>query len=827
MSSDIGGIAQEHFLKKGSPPCIREFNGTDGEGGLHFGETAQVSTVSPNTTDRVWSCLVEKEDGTCIIVPDHYLVEIDDSSNEWVKPKQLFVALNIAKATQYNHLNVHTGRVYRYHYSESSKPNMWFMEDVTASNSSQKKVWGWINSDSVLLARHKSATAVNYPVVARQYLARLQNTGSMTSSSEAVAKYRELAFDRLCIVVAAYSPTEREASGIEIAEHDYVYVKDCLWDIAGCGFAYGHKEGCLEEGWMPTRCLVNVEMLRVATGGGGKAWEYVITYEEDRWTDRRTKKIAPIGDRMWVVGPSRDQSLEGLKPFESVVGHYSMELEELPLNDPKISFRWKSTGEVLRGWLVLKLCTCNYVIRNAEALYARSRSILGDGITHGVLRRTLFAHFCAGENEVDIKPKLVRLQEAGVTVILDPVDEGEVSHVVASSSGTAGPTVLGRHEEGRRFDSRVDLLKAAISTVNSAVEGKGIVAMKISPMGPPVVLERVSNRIRELESLYASRCGGSDCALSYEEVKEGWVEMHGDVEEEEMRMRFDKLDDDGDGKVDPIEWINSFSVMELSEMNVHRRDDEVALLQSMYDRVDAACKAAYEGGVRILIDAEWTAIQPAIDRMAACMMRKYNGDDTKGAIVYNTYQTYLKNTRRRVHRDLRMAQREGYKLGCKVVRGAYIVSERALAEKEGRESPIHDTYEATTASYHSSIEDLLKHASRPSMIIASHNAGTVRYAVQTLEECGNSEERQKHVYFGQLLGMSDPITFVLADNGYKAYKYVPYGPVKDVVPYLIRRTQENSTLLGTPAVAEERKMLFTELRRRLFGRRVAPKISAP
>ncbi|KAF4726780.1 hypothetical protein FOZ63_010861, partial [Perkinsus olseni] len=237
-----------------------------------------------------------------IIVPDHYLVEIDDTSSEWVKPKQQFVALNNAKAAQYNHLDIHTGRVYRYHYSESGKPNMWFMEDVAESTSSTKRVWGWTNIDNVLVAAHKPATEVNYPAVARHYLAKLQNSAaSMASSSEAVGKFRELAFDRLCIVVAAYSPTEREPTGLKIAERDYVYVKDCLWDIAGCGFAYGHKKDCLEEGWVPTRCLVDVDMVRVASGGS-KVWECGITYEEDRQSDNKTRKMISRISQQGTIG---------------------------------------------------------------------------------------------------------------------------------------------------------------------------------------------------------------------------------------------------------------------------------------------------------------------------------------------------------------------------------------------------------------------------------------------------------------------------------------------------------------------------------------------
>ncbi|KAF4705999.1 hypothetical protein FOZ62_000945, partial [Perkinsus olseni] len=352
------------------------------------------------------------------------------------------------------------------------------------------------------------------------------------------------------------------------------------------------------------------------------------------------------------------------------------------------------------------------------------------------------------------------------------------------------------YEGERRCDSRVDLVKAAISTVDRAVQGKGIAAMKISAMGPPVLLERMSDGIRELQSFYSHLCDEQECALSYEELKEALVSVSGSCNTADIEDRFAELDDDGDGKVDLMEWMNSVSLGELSEIMMREpgvegprletvlTEDDLRLLQSMYHRVDAVCKAAFDSGVKILIDAEWTAIQPAIDKVATSMMRKYNRDDRKGPIVFNTYQTYLKDARQRVRRDLQMDGSarvlldescwrlrlskpvSGYRFACKVVRGAYIVSERMKAEEDGRESPICDTYEATSASYHGVIEDLLDHASRPSIIIATHNAETVKFAVGKLSDC--PPERRDDVMFAQLYGMADPITYILAKEGYRA-----------------------------------------------------------
>ncbi|KAF4674388.1 hypothetical protein FOL47_009297 [Perkinsus chesapeaki] len=514
--------------------------------------------------------------------------------------------------------------------------------------------------------------------------------------------------------------------------------------------------------------------------------------------------------RLYASELSRPLVLQSARRFSSAPKSF-----EFNLDDSKTAFQWKSTGEVFRGWLVLKLCTYNFVIRNAETLYRTSRRLLGEGITNGIVRRTLFAHFCGGENEREIVPRLRKLQEAGVAAILDPVDEADISKTVPSSDmmGPSAPdrsdTMQARifdYEGEKRCDSRVALVETAISTVHSAVEGRGIAAIKVSAMGAPVLLERMSNAIRELQAFYGRLCEGPACVLSYEEFSKGWLAMH-DVDEEEIKRRFDKLDHNGDGTIDLIDWINSMTLMDLSEIVQKCRSrgplseaaltqDELQLMRAMLKRVDAVCKAAYDSKVKLLIDAEWTAIQPAIDNVATNMMRKYNNDENRGPIVYNTYQTYLKDTYQRVHRDIEMANRA-------VVRGAYIVSERANAEKEGRESPVCDTYEATTASYHSVIEDLLDHPSQPSMIIASHNADTVEFAVRKLHEM-SSPMRRDNVMFAQLYGMADPITYILAKEGYRAVlplrlcSRASYGSL--MLSAVVRNGSLGACLLAAPSL---------------------------
>ncbi|PNJ01874.1 PRODH isoform 6 [Pongo abelii] len=165
--------------------------------------------------------------------------------------------------------------------------------------------------------------------------------------------------------------------------------------------------------------------------------------------------------------------------------------------------------------------------------------------------------------------------------------------------------------------------------------------------------------------------------------------------------------------------------------------------------------------------------------------------------------------------DVELARREGWCFGAKLVRGAYLAQERARAAEIGYEDPINPTYEATNAMYHRCLDyvlEELKHNAKAKMMVASHNEDTVRFALHRMEELG-LHPADHQVYFGQLLGMCDQISFPLGQAGYPVYKYVPYGPVMEVLPYLSRRALENSSLMK--GAHRERQLMWVELLRRL------------
>ncbi|XP_074520006.1 hydroxyproline dehydrogenase [Halichoeres trimaculatus] len=217
--------------------------------------------------------------------------------------------------------------------------------------------------------------------------------------------------------------------------------------------------------------------------------------------------------------------------------------------------------------------------------------------------------------------------------------------------------------------------------------------------------------------------------------------------------------------------------------------------------------------VRVLVDAEYTYMNPALSLVTMAMMKKFNKD---GVWIWNTYQCYLKESQSLLQEALRLSKEEGFCLGVKLVRGAYMDKERKLAEKEGRQDPIHRSWEDTNASYNGSLDVMLRAISqkpeRNRIIVATHNEESVRIAAKRMDELG-IERDGGSVCFGQLLGMCDHVSLTLAKEGYAIYKSVPYGSVDDTLPYLVRRAQENRTVLQ--GIRKERDLLRKEFYRRL------------
>ncbi|MDF2436832.1 MAG: proline dehydrogenase [Bacteroidota bacterium] len=225
-------------------------------------------------------------------------------------------------------------------------------------------------------------------------------------------------------------------------------------------------------------------------------------------------------------------------------------------------------------------------------------------------------------------------------------------------------------------------------------------------------------------------------------------------------------------------------------------------------RVSAICKAANEAGVPVFIDAEESWIQEAIDNLANQMMVLFN---TEKAIVYNTYQLYRKDRLSYLRHSFEKAKENNYFLGAKLVRGAYMEKERKRALERSYPSPIQDTKENSDRDYDAAVEFCIEHIDRIAICAGTHN----EHSSMKLAELMNKKNipfNHKHIYFSQLLGMSDHISFNLANAGYNVAKYVPYGPVREVLPYLIRRAQENTSVKGQ--TGRELSLIIKEKERR-------------
>jgi proline dehydrogenase len=231
-------------------------------------------------------------------------------------------------------------------------------------------------------------------------------------------------------------------------------------------------------------------------------------------------------------------------------------------------------------------------------------------------------------------------------------------------------------------------------------------------------------------------------------------------------------------------------------------------LKRVKDRLYQLCKAAYAADKYINIDAEETWLQPVLDEFILDMMRQFN--NTK-PIVSNTYQMYVCNKISTIKEHYTLSKKENFYLGVKLVRGAYLEKERKIAAKNKEPSPVYDTKNETDTAFDNAIKFCLQDIEHISLCVASHNENSCLLAAQLMEQKG-IKKNHHNVWFAQLLGMSDHISYNLAYHGYNVAKYVPYGPILSTIPYLIRRAEENTSIAGQ--MGRELKNIIIEKQRR-------------
>uniref|UniRef100_A0A1B6FBK2 Proline dehydrogenase n=1 Tax=Cuerna arida TaxID=1464854 RepID=A0A1B6FBK2_9HEMI len=383
-------------------------------------------------------------------------------------------------------------------------------------------------------------------------------------------------------------------------------------------------------------------------------------------------------------------------------------------------------------------------------------------------------------------------------------------------------------------ERNVEIFQDCLHAVAGATYGTGITAVKLTALGRPQLLLQLSEVIMRARNFVSEIIGGRGNVLGHHMTAEMLEKKLKEAGIKDTSKFLEKVVTDSEGVIHLFPWSgivnenfelnDTFRVPSLKEGRMVRLISQLSkkeeeMFRNMVRRVNTLVQTARELDVRIMIDAEQTYFQPAISRITLEMMHKYN---IEKAIVFNTYQCYLKEAINEVTTDLEQAQRQNFYFGAKLVRGAYIDQERARAAALGYPDPTNPTYEATSDMYHRTFTECLRRIKalkdrgeppqKIAIMVASHNEDTVRFAIEKMKEIGVSPE-DKVICFGQLLGMCDYITFPLGQAGYSAYKYIPYGPVNEVLPYLSRRAQENKGVLKK--IQKEKKLLLTELGRRL------------
>jgi len=490
-------------------------------------------------------------------------------------------------------------------------------------------------------------------------------------------------------------------------------------------------------------------------------------------------------------------------------------------SNPREAFKNKTTFQLFRAKIVFSFCKWKWLVRNSESILKKATKIFGRSFVNSIIKITFFGHFCAGENENSIKPTIHTLRNCGVGAILDYAAESDVNQADSKENEEKNlftARTFEYHGE-ESCDTNMRIFLNCISSVQ-AVTPEGFAAIKVTALGLPEILERVSIAIKETKNFFKHLDHNLDGIVTYEEWRDTF--QHFNLPISEIDSLFSKLTKSK--SFDYVSWTTAsqlediwslFAIIEkvsgkkLIDSGLNTL--EVAKLRNMVDRLYKIAEFAEQRDVRLMVDAEQTYFQPAINYLVHLLQVKHN---RKKPIIFHTYQCYLRDSYQRVEKDIERAKRENYFFAAKIVRGAYIVSERARAKLMNYSDPICENIEETHNNYHSVIDLILSKANKPSLLIASHNQKSVEFVVRKMDEL-KIDPINDHIYFGQLLGMADHLTFSLGNNNYKAYKYVPYGPVHEVIPYLIRRAHENSSLLAGGNTEIEVNLITKELWSRL------------
>ncbi|XP_071753789.2 proline dehydrogenase 1, mitochondrial [Centroberyx gerrardi] len=528
------------------------------------------------------------------------------------------------------------------------------------------------------------------------------------------------------------------------------------------------------------------------------------------------------------------------------------------------AYKSKDSLELLRSLVVFKLCSYDFLVEKNKEIMDLGKKVMGQRAFEQAMKMTFYGQFVAGEDHRAIRPLLQKNQAFGVGSVLDYSVEEDISQEEAEQkemdscvSAAEKESIGADHREKKykahkRFGDRrggvtgartyfyadeakcdqhmETFLKCIKASGGSSMDGFS--AIKMTALGRPQFLLQFSEVLvkwRRFFTFLAAQQGKHDMEaleqkLELQQLQEFLTRLgaKGDFyswftgRKQESSGTIDMLDWNGliddRTKISDLLVVPNVEIGELEPLLEKFTIEEEKQMKRMLQRMDVLAKHAEENGVRLMVDAEQTYFQPAISRLTLEMQRIYN---RKKPVIFNTYQCYLKEAYDNVTMDVELSRREGWCFAAKLVRGAYMYQERERANEIGYEDPINPDYESTNRMYHRCLDyvlDEIELNGNANVMVASHNEDTVKHTLRRMNELGLVPTENK-VYFGQLLGMCDQISFPLGQAGFPVYKYVPYGPVNEVIPYLSRRAQENRGFMK--GAQRERRLLWKELKRRL------------
>ncbi|MDR6563167.1 MULTISPECIES: proline dehydrogenase family protein [Arcicella] len=264
-----------------------------------------------------------------------------------------------------------------------------------------------------------------------------------------------------------------------------------------------------------------------------------------------------------------------------------------------------------------------------------------------------------------------------------------------------------------------------------------------------------------------------------------------------------------------VTGIASMDLLEKIQNEEELNNDEKAAFERVRERMNILCGRAHALNVRIFVDAEESWIQDTIDTLTYGMMEKYNQEQ---CIVYNTFQMYRKDMLQNLKEATQQARDNHFSLGVKLVRGAYMEKERQRSHEENYCEPVHETKAATDHDYNLGVVFCVENRDNISLCVGTHNEFSCKQLVDLMQK-NQIDPTDKHFYFAQLLGMSDNISYNLSKAGYNVAKYVPYGPIEAVMPYLFRRAAENTSVSGQASrefvlikreIVRRKRLMFTK-----------------